>query len=914
MLRQRLRALVHRRQLDRDLEDELAFHLAMREEKLRESGEDPRHARKRFGNVTATKETTRELWTFQIVESIWSDIRYGARVLRKNPLFTTVAIGSLALAIGANTAIFTLINAVILEKLPVPAPEELVIANWFGDVSKASNFNSRGFTDSDTGRHYTSTFSYGAYDSFRERAKQFSDVFAFTNLRRAAFRVQEQTNLLKGMLVSGNYFRGLAVKPQIGRLLNEADDRPGAEPVAVISYQLWRDVFRSDPRAIGAYAMLNGTSVTIVGVTQSSFYGVSPGGFVQSPDVTVPLHLAPTVEPWFVRSDRAPFLDTGLWWLNVMGRLKPGATRAAGESELNGIFQQALEEAAIEIPADSTGPTLSLMPGDRGLDTVREGTSDVLLALLAAAGLVLLIACANLATLMLARATARRGEITVRLAMGAGRGRLVRQLLTESLLLSITAGVIGILFAWWGSRILVSWAVEMQGPLRVPFSLDTRVLGFTACLSVVTGVLFGLAPAFRASRANLVPALKEGTGAGQGIGSRDHSGSLGNGLIAVQVALSLVLIVGAGLFVQTLKNLRSVDLGFRSEGLLLFGIDPSLNQYEGDRLANLYRDLMTRLESTPGVVSATASSQRLITGWVSNGPARIPEAAALSDGSMPVHYNFIGPRFFETMGIPVLLGRGPNTRDTVNAPRVAFVNESVVKTAFPDRSPLSATIYQWGSDLGYEIAGVVADAHYARVKQEPPPTIYIPYEQNPRGINSSLDFAVRTLGPPEAFVGSVRALVRELDPNLPLIDVQTQRHVINEQLAQERLFAGLSTAFGMLALTLACIGIYGVVAYSVARRTGEVGIRMALGARYGDIIWLALRRTMALVALGVACGVAGALALTRLISGTLFGVQPSDPATFAVAAVLLVLVALLAASLPARRAARIHPMEALRCE
>jgi predicted permease len=913
-LRLRMATLFHRRQLDQDLDDEVAFHLAMREEKLRASGGS---ARKQFGNATAIKETARELWTFPALESVWSDLRYGARVLRQSPLFTGVAVLSLALGIGANTAVFTLINAVMFEKLPVPAPEELVVAGWFGRANgmNFTNSYSMSYTDPDTGRGYTSTFFYRAFDGFRNQATQFSELFAFTGLPRAAFRVHGQTNLLPGMLVSGDYFSGLGVEPLVGRLLNDADDQPNAEPVAVISYQLWRDAFGSDPRAIGASATLNGVPVTVVGVTPPSFYGVSPGGFIPSPDVTVALHLAPAVVPWFAHHNSSVFLDDGLWWLTVMGRMLPGTTRVAAEAELNGLFRQAMDDGTLQVPTDGTAPALGLMSGAQGFGNFRSRAAVPLWLLLAVAALVLLIACANVAMLMLARAAARRGEITVRLAMGAGRARLVRQLLTESMLLSVAAGVLGVLVAWWGSRILVSWAVEMHGPLRAPFELDIRVLGFAAGLSLITGVLFGLAPAFRASSVNLVPSLKEGAGIGRSAsGPAGHSGRLGQGLIAVQVALSLVLVVGAGLFVQTLRNLRGVELGFRSEGLLLFGIDPSLNQHEGDRLAGLYRDLTVRLENTPGILSATASSLRLITGWVTNGPARIPAATALPDGNLQSHYNYIGPHFFETMGIPVLLGRGPLARDTADSPRVAFVNEAVVQAAFPDRSPLGAIVFPSGSEERFEIAGVVANAHYARVKQDPPPTIYIPYEQAPGGISRSLHFAVRTAGPPEAFAGAVRALVRELDPGLPLIDVKTQRRVIDEQLGEERLFASLSAAFGVLAMLLACIGIYGVVACAAARRTGEIGIRIALGARHEQILWLMLRRTMALVALGVAVGTGGALALTRLIESRLWQVTPDDPATFASAAALLILVALVAGILPANRAARIHPIEALRSE
>jgi predicted permease len=922
-LRLRLRTIARRRQLDQDLEDEMRFHLEMREEKLRGTGLDRgeafREARLRFGNPANIKEATREMWTFSLLESIWGDLRYGVRVLRRNPLFTAAAVLSLALGIGANTAIFTLVKAVFLEKLPVAYPDQLVIATWSSQRSFRHNaFNSIGGTDPKTGRSYTNVFQYPSYEQFRKQAKQLSEVFAFTKLSRGAFRTHGRTTVIEGMLVSGNYYRALGVQPLLGRLLNDADDQPGAEPVAVISYQLWRDAFGSDGKAVGSAATLNGVAVTIAGVTQPSFYGVSAGGFMPSPDVTVSLRLAPAMLPWLARVDTPLFLDGGYWWLNVMGRLRAGAAATAAEAELNAIFRQALAKSLARELLDERGPRLALQSGAQGLDSVRESAAEPLWTLFVAAGLMLLIACANVATLLLARAAARQNEITARLALGASRGRLIRQLLTESLLVSFIAGVVGVLLSWWGSRVLLGWAVESEGPVRLPVGLDFLSLAFTAGVSMITGILFGLAPAFRASRIKLVPALKSGAGAGWEASRAAHPARLSQGLVAVQVALSLVLIVGAGLFVRTLWNLRNVDLGFRSQGLLLFGIDPSLQGYDGARSSSLHREILTRLESTPGVLSASASSHRLITGWVSNGQARIPGAPGLQRGRISVHFNNVGPRYFETMGIPVVLGRGAEARDTANGPRVVFINQSLADKAFEKRSPLGATVFlsgrTSGRDVAYEIAGVVANAHYDRVRRAPPPTIYVPYEQTPDGAILSLHFAVRTAGPPQAFAGTARALMREVDPNLPLIDVKTQERIIDEQLVRERVFANLSTAFGALALLLACVGIYGMVAYAVTRRTGEFGIRMALGAGERSIMWLVLRRMLPLLALGVAGGIAAAFAGTRLIASMLYQVAAADPGTFLGGAALLIVVALVAAFLPARRAARIEPMAALRCE
>jgi len=907
-LRLKLRALFRRRQLEIDLEDELAFHLAMKEQKLG----DAAGARRQFGNDTRFREICRDLWTFPWLESLWRDLAYGARILARNRVFTAVAVLSLALAIGANTAIFTLVNAVLLEKLPVREPERLVVANWShgGGRINISMTNARTSRDPRSGVESMNAFAYGAFERFHAHARLFSDVFAFTTLNRAALSLQGQTDLVRGMLVSGGYYRGLGVRAAVGRLLDEADDRLDAEPAAVISYQLWRLRFGGDPLAVGARAMVNGVPVTIVGVTRPEFYGVSQGGFMPSPDITLTLAMTPLVDPRLAGSDRSAHLQSETWWLNIMGRLRPGVQMGAAETELQSLFAQSLDITALR-PENGRLPVLHLLPGDQGLDAVRATHSESLWTLWVVAGIVLLIASANVATLLVARGSARRGEVTMRLALGAGRGRICRQLVTEGLLLSAVAGVLGILFSIWGSRALLAWATSPTDTLRISLGVSARVLGFATGLTMIVGVLFSLAPALRVSRVNLVPALKEGPG---GEARRWRTGLLGRGLIVLQVALSLLLVVGAGLFLRTLDNLRNVDLGLRTEGLLLFGLDPTLNQYSEERMRIFYRDLLARLNSTPGVISATASSMRLLTGGMSGGPLRVPGATWLPESGIQAHVNAIAPQFFEIMGIRVILGRAPTEHDTASSPRVAFLSQAMARQAFPLGSPLGKTISLFFKDAEYVVAGVVADAHYNHVKGEPPLTVYVPYEQPPWRRMGSLNFAVRTRSRPEAVAGAIRSLVRELDPNLPLISVQTQQAVIDDQLRREHLFANLSTAFGVMALMLASIGIYGVVAYSVARRTAEIGIRMALGARYGSIVRLVLRSTVLLVAVGAAMGTGAALAVTRYLSSMLYNVRPRDPATFIAAIVLLILTALAAGYLPARRAARIDPAKALRCE
>jgi predicted permease len=598
-----------------------------------------------------------------------------------------------------------------------------------------------------------------------------------------------------------------------------------------------------------------------------------------------------------------------------MGRLKPGITVSAAQAELDAIFGSVLEAANIELPPDTRRPEMFLLSGAKGTDTSRWRYSRSLWTLLAIVGLVLLIACANVANLLLARATSRRKEITVRLALGAKRSRLVRQLLTESMLLSMISGAFGLLLSYWGSHALVTM-VSAPDAVRLSLGPDARVLGFTGAVCILTGILFGLAPAVRASRVNLAPALKEGTAIPWTSRSSEHTPLLGRSLIVLQVALSLLLLVGAGLFLRTLRNLNRIEIGFQSEGLLLFGINPTLNGYSGERLANVYRQVYRGLESVPGVISATASRHRLLSGWMSNTSIKVHGSAPPSGKRMRVAVNHVGPGFFETMGIPILLGRGPTERDTAKAPLVAFVNETAARRYFVGGSPIGKT-FRWrerrydGPDV--TVAGVVKDARYDKLKNEVESTIYVPYEQSHWGFGR-LNFAVRTAGRPEAVVGAIRAALREIDANLPMIDIKTQQRQIADGLRQERLFARLSTTFAVLAVVLACIGIYGVMSYSVARRTGEIGIRMAFGARYFDIAWLVLRQSVVLVAIGVVAGLAATLAATRLVSAMLYGIEPNDPATLAATALIIIATSLAAAYLPARKAARVNPMDALRCE
>ena len=871
----------------------------MREEKLRAEGlaeTDARtQARGRFGGVTPIRERCRDLWTFRAVETLWQDVRYGARVLRNSPVFTAMAVISLALGIGANSAVFTLVDALLLQNLPVESPEQLTIIHYAADKTpRVSQRGSEGGFDEKTGRRHLNVFSYPAYQRLRDEAETLSTVFAFARLRDVNLSADGNSRIAQGLLSSGNYFAGLGVQAALGRLIEREDDRPNSEPVAVISFSLWERVFGGDEAVVGKEVAINGAPFTIIGVMPPQFFGVSPGVVL---DIAVPLAAHTMVVPRWAQPDKPLYLAHDIWWLNLMGRLNPGVTMDQAQAELDVIYSQMLEAGKIELREGATRPEMFLLPGRQGLDSLRRRYSRPLWTLFIVVGSVLLIACINLANLLLTRAQTRRKEINLRLTLGAGRRRLIRQLLTESLLLSLLGGTVGIALAHWGSRALLAMVAVTPDATRVSAWPDSRILGFTVGVTLLTGLLFGLAPAMRASRVNPAPALKEGTAAGWASGRTPRFALLSRGLIVLQVALSLMLVAGAGLFLRSLQNLRNIELGFRTERLLVFGLDPTLSGYGEGRLLNYYREVFRTLESVPGSVGVTACSNRLLRGWTSGSIIDITDGGP-KDRKVRVAINHVGPRFFETMGIPITMGRGPTERDHIQAPRVAFINEALARR-FGDGSPLGRT-FRWSGvdDLpAISIAGVVENAKYDQLRDNIGPTIYVPYEQARWGVGS-LDLAVRTSGEPLALVDSVRSALRRIDPGIPMMAVTTQERQIEDRLRTERLFANLSTGFGMLALLLACIGIYGVMAYSVARRTGEIGIRMALGAQHSDVAWLVLRQMLVLLALGTAAGLAGALATTQLVSSMLYGIEANDPVTFAVAAAVMLAVALTAGYLP----------------
>ena len=911
----RLLMLLRRRQFDADLQEEMRLHRELREQEEIDGGLTPEEARyavsRRFGNPLVLREESHEMWGWSWLEHLVQDVRYGVRQLGRSPGFTVVVALSLALGIGANTAIFSLIDAVMLKTLPVRDPGRLVFLRRTGQTS-----SDMPAVESDNGSENVSPFPYPSFEEFRARNHAFSSLFGFVSLGKASINIGGQTNLADGELVTGDYFAGLGVAPILGRAITGEDARPSAPRVAVISYGYWSRQFGHSPGALGKGITVNGVPFTIVGVAPPEFFGVQPGRAV---DVWVPLVEEAKLLPYGMSSTpggRSLFTSRDWWWLIITGRLKPGVTDQQATAQLEVLSRQSIT-AGLESPLKpGVNLHMRLEPATKGLALLRQEFSKPLWILMIIVGVVLLIACANVATLLVARSTARQKEIAVRLSLGAPRARLIRQLLTESVLLGGLGGALGLLFAYWGSHALVLLMSSGGEPLSVNVQPDAKVLAFTAAVSALTGILFGLAPALRSTRVDLTPALKAGVG-GLSVVSRRTRLGLGKSLVVAQVALSLLLLVGAGLFVRTLENLQNQNLGFNQDHLLLFGIDPAKNGYKGERLNDFCGRLLARLQALPGVSSATMSEVTLVSGiqnhWGISIEGRKPEPGE----NTGVDWNNVGPSFFETMGIRLLLGRGVEWRDSSTSPKVAVVNEVFAHRFLGGQNPVGQRFrfeeLFTGPSPVYEIVGLVQDAKYASLRKAPLPTIYLPYSQTPLPPWAA-HFEVRTAGDPLALVPAVRRVVRDLDPDLPLAGVKTQTEQIAETLVQERLFARLSSFFSGLAALLAFIGLYGLLAYAVTRRTGEMGIRMALGAQRYDILRLVFRETLVIMFLGISIGAPAALAATRFIRSMLYGLKPADPLTTAVSALAMMVVAVLAAYLPARRASRVDPMVALRYE
>ena len=990
-------------ELDQDIRDHIERETQDNIERGMPSEEARYAAMRKFGNVTRVKEETREVWSFVWLEQLLQDIHFGLRMLRKSPGFAVAAILTLALGIGANTAIFSLIDAVILRSLPVQNPAELVVLRWGArNAPNIHGYMNSGDCPSDlrAGAANPSGCSFSE-PLFREiaQANVFQSTAAFANSGRLNLTGNGPATVINGQLVSVDFFRTMGLKPAAGRLFESDDDKPSAAPVAVLNYGYWQSAFGGSRDIVGHAIELNNVPFTIIGVAEQRFTGIAPGSDY---DLWLPLSDAQRItDPmrWQNRSG-----DVSNWWLTIVGRLKPGTQLATAQATVSGLFRNEMLHGSVPLfhagepmgpptplaapagggaelrrevisgggpPAGGKGPLISSVPSqgnkafvlpappggsptDRlsapetasgpqtlsraadnpqvtlvlaqtGLTGARAQYSDPLRVLMLAVGIILLIACANVAGLILARGAARQKEMAVRLALGAGRARVGRQLLTESLLLSSLGGTFGILFAYWGAHTIVSFVSANQTrPLGFATGVDLRVLGFTVAVSLLTGILFGIAPTFRSLRANLTPALKEGEGSSASFG---HSGgkwlSIGNTLVVAQVALAIVVLVGAGLLVRTLANLRSVDVGFDSHNILIFGIDPTLIGYKGPQVDSFYRDLQGRLSETLGVKSVSYSMLPLLNNGLMVTVFHWPGTP--QDQQSETDMLGVGPNFFETLHIPFLAGRGFNASDfklsasnsaatPTSAPTPVIVNQAFVEKYLGKENPLGEKFGESPADAngpqspGYEIVGVVRDAKYSNLRREIHPGMYMP--QSAGGAS----FELRTAADPQAILPAIREVVSQVSTNLPLFDVKTESVQIDRLLFQERLVARLASFFGLLALMLACVGLYGLLSYEVSRRTREIGIRMALGAHPGSVLKLVLRQGIVLAIIGAAIGIGVALGVTRYLTSMLYDVHANDPLTMIAVAALLTVVALTACYIPARRAMRVDPMVALRYE
>jgi len=850
--------------------------------------------------------------TFGRLESVFKDLTYSLRTLARTPGFTAIAILTLALGIGANTAIFTLLDQVLLRLLPVKNPQQLVLLTM-------------------RGRHYGSNWggnaiSHPMFRDFRDHNQVFSDMFCRFP-EAGSLTVDGQSERVAVELVSGTYFSTLGVSPALGRLFTPDDDKvPSGHPYVVLSYAYWRARFAGDPNIVGKSLLLNNYKMTVVGVAQAGFDGVELGF---SPKLFVPVMMQPQV---IVGTQEDMLKTRRTRWVNAFGRLKPGVSKqqakAALQPFMHSMLEQEVQEAAFAHASKYDRDEflkcwIDVLPGSQGRSYTRRQLTTPLWVLMATTAAVLLIACANLANLLLVRGSARIKEISIRLAIGATRWQIIRQLLIESLTLSVFGGIAGLALAFWADKALLSiYLPSDSNQLSISSAPDFRILLFTLAVTILTGVAFGLVPALRTTKPNIAGALKDQAGAVVGGGHNN----LRKGLVIAQVTLSVLLLVAAGLFVRSLANLQNMGPGFPAERLVGFNIDPSLNGYAPDRMKVFYTDLAETFRSVSGVQSVGLASMRILEDneWDSSMSVEGFTPAKPDEHAEPF-MNSISPNYFGTLGVPVIAGRDFTQNDNRSVkhgpepwnwvPTTVMINEKFAKKYFPGRNPVGMHL-GFGTDPGtlldMEIIGVVKDFKYTNLRDEIPEQAYVPYLSD--RFLGEMTVYVRTSMDPSLLMNAVRSKVREMDANLPVYDLRTTEVQIRNSLSTERMIASLSAVFGVLATLLAIIGLYGVMSYVVAQRTRELGIRMALGADHGRVIWLVMREVLILVAVGVAVGVSASLALTRVVQSQLFGLTPHDPLTLSSTTAGLAMVACAAGYIPALRASRLDPMAALRYE
>jgi predicted permease len=840
------------------------------------------------------------------MDALLKDIRYAARQFGRNRVFTLVAVLSLAIGIGANTAIFSIMNVVLLKSLPVRNPHELVLLtdpNQSG-VSNGMNNGERGM------------MTYAEFAQLRDHATSFSGMCAAqATLNRWPVRIagggQEEA---RAKLVSEEYFSVLGVEPAIGRFFSVADGTsPGQDPYIVLSYNYWQKRFGGNVSALGTQIRVQSTPLTVIGVAAPGFHGESAG---EKPDFWMPLMMQTAVMPGrdWIHEDLSKQIDK-LMWLQTFARLKPGVKMVRAQTEVDVLFRNIIESGypttlSPEVRKGALDQHLKLHDARVGSFGGRDEFSQQLLVLLGASAVVLLIACINVANLLLARAAARSKEVGVRLSIGASRLRLIRQFLTESLLLSAIGGAGGLLLAWGAARLLVLLLSGDQSTLTP--TIDLQVLGFTAGVTFLTGLIFGLAPAVRATRINLNDSLRDS-------GRITASGgklNVAKGLVIAQVALSLLLVTGAGLFLRTLWNLQSVALGYPKEKLLMVTVDGVTAGYKDARLSSLWLDLTDRLRHVPGIQGVTYSENGLFSGSESADEVDVEGFKATKQDEKFSRFDAVGPQYFSTVGIPLILGREFGLQDTAASPHVCVINEAFAKKFFAGRSPVGYHITEKFGDQKnvMEVVGVAKNARDHRLRGDVPPRFYIPSDQGMEGPNRWATFEVRTAGDPEQMLGTIRKTILSVNEDLPIENARPLLDNVDRTNAQPRMIAQLCSIFGIIALLLGATGLYGVLSYGVARRTNEIGIRMALGADRGNVIAMVLRETSVMIVIGVVTGVAATFGATRLIAAKLFGLSPMDPVTIVASVLMLAVVALVAGYIPAARAARVNPVTALRHE
>ncbi len=820
------------------------------------------------------------------METLTRDLRYAVRMLFKSPGFTLVALLTLALGIGANTSVFSLLNAALFRRVPAAQPDRLV---WVAGTAA----DGRRFRD----------LSYPEYRAFREHTSVFAGLLAYAGNWLALGSGAEPARVY-GLVVTANYFDLLGLRPAQGRgFLPDEDDPATAQPVVVISDRLWRRQFGRDPAIVGKSVTVNGRSFTVIGVGPEGFTGTELGAPVE---MWVPMGVQPLAMPTQPRQ----LTEDGAWWLRVVGRLKPGVAVAQADAAVRTIAAR----RAREDPRLLEHAAAVVTPISGGLDPAnRREALPILVLLMLVPGLVLLIACANVANLLLSRAAARRREVGVRLALGATRGRLVRQLLTESMVLSLVGGAAGVLLSFWITDLVMALARAPEELASAPVT-DVRVLVFTLGLTVVTGMVFGLAPALGATRADLVPALKDETGT---VSHANRRSRLTNAFVVAQVALSLVLLVVSGLFLRSLKKATDVDPGFDARHAAALSLDLGLQGYTAERAGLFYRQLAERAAAIPGVRSVSLASVAPLSGTMWGTEVELegePAATGREARARSAYFSAIWPQFFRTLDIPLLAGRDFGAADVRGAPPVVIVNETFARRSWPGQNPVGKRLKLWGDDEPFrEVVGVARDSKYDELTEDPRPFLYVP-ERQMTTVPQAMTLLVRTAGDPASAVGPLRSLLHEMDADLPLFDVRTLERQILDRLDKERGASSLLGIFGALALVLASLGLYGVMAYAVAQRTREIGVRIALGAARRDVLGLFVREGLRLCLIGVAVGVVLAAGLTRIVARFLYGVTPTDLLTFIAVALLLTGVAALASYVPALRAARVDPMVALRAE